>query len=102
MKIIYITGISLILSACAYYPKQIEVYDSDCNIKHKKLVLGKDKSNMHVGNCENEACIATLLTIPFQALVAGSIVVAGNVIYWLEKEGTCLLKDKNTENRISH
>ena len=83
------------LSACAYYPKQIEVYDTECNIKHKKLVLGKDKANMLVGNCENEGCIASLLTNPVQALVAGSIVVAGNIIYWLEKERTCLLKEKS-------
>ena len=95
MKIFYITGIALILSACAYYPKQIEAYDSDCNVNYKKLVLGKDKSNMRAGNCENETCIATLLTTPLQALVAGSIVVVGNVIYWLEKKGTCLLKEKS-------
>jgi len=86
---------ALMLSACAYHPKHVEVYDPECNIKHKKLVIGEDKSNMQVGNCENEACIASLLTIPLQALVAGSIVAAGNVIYWLEKEGTCLLKEKS-------
>ena len=95
IKIFNIIGISLILSACAYYPKQIEVYDSGCNVKYKKLVLGKDKSNMRIESCENEACIGALLTIPVQALVAGSIVVAGNEIYWLEKEGTCLLKEKS-------
>ena len=95
MKIFYIIGITLILSACAYYPKQIEVYDSECKINHKKLVLGKDKTNMRVGNCENEGCIANLLTIPVQALVAGSVIIVGNIIYWLEKEGTCLLKEKS-------
>jgi len=81
------------LSACAYYPKQIEVYDSGCNVTYKKLVLGKDKSNIGVGSCKNEVCIASLLSIPLQALVAGSVIVAGNVIYWFEKEGTCLLKE---------
>ena len=92
MKIIYISVIALMLSACAYYPKQVDVYDPDCKTKHKKLVLAKDESNMHIASCENEACIANLLTIPLQALVAGSIVITGNIIYWFEKEGTCLFK----------
>lgn len=95
MKNLLIIGIVFISSACAYYPKQVVVYDSDCNVNYKKLILKKDKSNMRVGKCENEACIASLLTIPLQALVAGSIVVAGNIVYWFEKEGTCLLKDKS-------
>jgi len=40
---------------------------------------------MGVESCENTACIAALLSIPLQALVAGSIVATGNVIYWFEK-----------------
>jgi hypothetical protein len=94
MKTIYITVILLILGGCAYYPKKVEIYDTDCNIQFKKLILEKDNTNMRVKNCENEACIASLLAIPMQAFVAGSIVVAGNVVYWLEKEGKCLLKDE--------
>ena len=82
-----------ILIGCAYYPKQVEVYDADCNITFKKLVLQRSDSNLQVADCENEACIAALLAIPMQALVVGSIVVAGNVVYWLEKEGQCVLKN---------
>jgi len=99
IKIFCIIGTAVNLSACAYYPKQIKVYDSDCNIEYKKLVLGNDKSNMRVASCENEACIAAILSIPLQALVAGSIVVAGNVVYWFEKEGTCLLKKSHKLSR---
>ena len=99
MKLIYITVITLVLSSCAFYPKEVEIYDAECNIKYKKLILESSKSNMKVGNCENEACIASLLTIPLQAIVAGSIVLAGNVVYWLEKEGTCLLSDNSKKSK---
>ena len=54
--------------------------------------MKQSNSNMGIGNCDNEACIAALLSIPMQALVAGSIVIAGNAVFWLEKEGKCILK----------
>ena len=93
MKFFYYAIIITILSNCAYYPKQVEVYDQDCNIQFKKLILQRSDSNMSVSDCENEACIASLLSIPMQALVAGSVVIAGNAVYWLEKEGKCVLRD---------
>ncbi len=89
-----ITGIiAFLLTGCAYYPKQIEYYDAECNITYKKLILKNSEFGMRQGSCQNEACIATLLSIPVQALVAGSIVVAGNTVFWLEKEGKCILKE---------
>ncbi len=78
----------LFLTACVYYPKQIKVYDEQCQIQHKKLVLERSK-NIRLGECSDDACIASLLSIPFQALVAGTLVVAGNVVYWFEKQGDC-------------
>ena len=93
MKSFFVIATITVLFGCAYYPKQVEVYDEDCNIEFKKLVLQRWESNMQVADCENEACIAALLAIPMQALVVGSIVVAGNVVYWLEKQGKCVLKD---------
>lgn len=80
------------MSSCAYYPKQVERYDSDCKIHYKQLELEESKKNMLVGSCSDESCIAALLSIPIQAIVAGTITIAGNVIYWLGKEGECLIK----------
>lgn len=47
---------------------------------------------MLTGHCSDETCIAQLLSIPLQAIVAGSITIVGNVVYWLGKEGECITK----------
>lgn len=92
MKLFIIFSLSITLCSCAYHPKQIEVYDSKCNITYKKLTV--QKPNIGI-SCNNESCIAALLSIPVQAIVVGSIVIAGNAISWLQKEGLCLLNDKS-------
>lgn len=46
-----------------------------------------------VTHCENEACVALLITAGVvsatTAIVSGSIVIVGNIIYWYEKRGLC-------------
>src|SRR5437016_3195047 len=88
-----IIGPALLISGCIYYPKRVEVYDSDCSIKTRKLVLGVITSN-GVGSCGSGsgagACLAAIAAVgPVTAVVSGSIVVVGNTLYWLEKEGRC-------------
>ncbi|MEN8179854.1 MAG: hypothetical protein ABFS39_14725 [Pseudomonadota bacterium] len=77
---------------CVFYPRQVQQYDADCEIKYKKLILEHNELRGIRINCTNEGCLAALLLIPIEAIVAGSIVVVGNTVYWLEKEGRCLLK----------
>ena len=88
-----IIGPALLISACVYYPTRVEVYDSDCSIKTRKLVLAVLPSNS-VGWCSSGsagACLAAIAAVgPVTAVVSGSIVVIGNTLYWLEKEGPCV------------
>jgi hypothetical protein len=77
----------------------VEVYDSDCDIKFKQFKVKKSDNWPQIDDCENEACIAKLLSIPMDALVVGSIVVVGNTVFWLEKEGKCLVKQKDNKNQ---
>jgi len=93
-----------LLNSRAFYPKQTLAYDSKCDTTDKQLTLQTSTTYMRIARCENEACIAALLAIPKQALVAGSVVIAGNTVYGLEKEGRCLLKDSSTaqNNRSAH
>jgi uncharacterized protein involved in cysteine biosynthesis len=93
MKLFALIMSIALLNGCAFYPQQVEHYDSRCKIHYKQLVLKQSGFGMRIEHCENEGCIAALLSIPVQALVAGSVVIAGNTVYWLEKEGECLLKD---------
>ncbi len=79
----------LILAGCFYYPKQVSFYDSDCRIVARKLVLEETGIGMVSIQCQNEACLLPLIPVAASALIAGSIVVAGNVIFWLEKQGAC-------------
>ncbi len=46
------------------------------------------------GHCANEGCVSLLVFLgavtAASAVVSGSIVVAGNAVYWLEKRGQCV------------
>jgi len=86
-------GVASLISGCIYYPKRVEVYNSDCNIKTRKLTLGVIASNS-VPNCSGGnagACLAAIAAVgPVTAVVSGSIVVIGNTLYYMEKIGPCV------------
>ncbi len=95
-RLLVVWTVCLIQAGCVFfYPKQVQYYDADCEVKYKQLVLEHTRLNGIRINCTNEECIAVLLLIPLEALVAGSIVIVGNTVYWLEKEGRCLIKSEN-------
>jgi len=77
------------VSGCIAYPKKIEYYDYECNIQSRKLLLtAESMKNLH---CGDKACMAAILGVSAgSVIVSGSIVVAGNTVYWLEKQGKCV------------
>lgn len=101
-KIIAIIALSLFISSCVFYPKKIEYYDDHCNIVSRKLVLETEKMNgtscsgSNSNDPESQICLAYLAGIitlsAASAIVSGSLVVVGNTVYWLEKEGRCIAK----------
>ncbi len=82
-----------LLQSCVYVPRTIEVYDANCQIESRQMVLALHQIGT-MGHCANEGCVALLVFIgavtAASAVVSGSIVVAGNVVYWLEKRGQCV------------
>ena len=54
-----------------------------------------------LGGCSNEGCAVLLAAVGVvsaaSAVVSGSVVVTGNVVYWLEKKGSCLGQKKTAE-----
>ena len=89
-KISFIIITTLLISSCCYHPRKVEFYDQECQIESKKLVLEATLVNV-TANCQNEECIIALLVPSVaSAVVSGSIVIVGNVVYWLEKQGKCL------------
>jgi len=96
-----IVALSFFVSGCVFYPRTIEYYDAGCDIKYRTLVLGteemkKDCSGQKLKDPQSEACFALVVAMSAgSAIVSGSIVVVGNTVYWLEKQGKCLAKQKS-------
>ena len=82
----------LLLQACVFVPRTVEVYNSDCQVMSRKMEL-KPIQIAGIYGCSNADCAAFLVvagaTAAASAVVSGSIVVVGNVVYWLEKQGYC-------------
>lgn len=75
-------------SCIIFVPAYIHKNDKDCKLLSKDLTLetygGFDAS------CPPEICLAPLLASAASTLVvSGSIVLVGNTVHWLERQGTC-------------
>jgi hypothetical protein len=82
----------LLLQACIVVPQTREVYDPECRMLTKEIVL----ETAVIGRfqaCQGEGCIAVLVTTgavtAATAVVSGSIALVGNVAYWIERQGRC-------------
>jgi hypothetical protein len=84
---------ALSLAGCVVVPQTREVYDPDCQVHHKQIVLEAAVIG-HFGSCGGDACAAAMATFGIvavaTAVVSGSIAVVGNVLYWAEKQGRCV------------
>jgi hypothetical protein len=89
--------VAALLAACVYVPRTTEVYDEDCRIQAKQMTLDVQQVGIFL-HCHGRACSAMLVTLGAvtvaSAIVSGSIVVAGNVVYWFEKRGRCLMQEE--------
>jgi hypothetical protein len=75
----------------------VSSHDEDYGIIYEKLVLEYEQEKLlKAKNCESEVCIAQPLKKTYgltaETVVASSVVIAGNGIYWLKKQGACLAK----------
>ncbi len=81
------------LQACVVVPRTTEFYDADCHITTRQMRLETVQIGV-LGRCSNVGCATALVVIgataAATAVVSGSIVVVGNVVYWLEKQGRCV------------
>jgi hypothetical protein len=93
-----VLAISFFVSGCFFSPRTIEYYDAECDIKFRTVVLvneeiKKDCSGQKLKDPQSEGCFAVVVAMSAgSAIVSGSIVVVGNTVYWLEKQGKCLAK----------
>jgi len=92
-------GLSLTASGCFYYPRTVEYYDADCEIRARQMVLRSEAMQVSCSGYSTQSqatgCLALILGVSAgSAIVSGSIVVAGNTVYWLEKRGRCIAKSQ--------
>ena len=84
----------LVLAACVYLPRTTSAYDEDCQVETRHMRLEATQIGA-IGSCTNRDCAYVLVAIgavaAATAVVSGSIVLVGNVVYWLERQGKCAL-----------
>jgi len=90
-----------LLYGCAF-PKTVRVYDEECQVMARQMVLDVKQVN-DSQKCSNNDCIAEFVgaaaLLAASTVISGTIVVAGNMVYWLEKKRSC--KPKATVNEPS-
>ena len=90
----------LFIQSCVYLPETIKDSNLHCKLYTKEYTLNPDNKatdffmKTNISNCSNDSCLGGLLVaasvIPVTTfIVSGSIVLVGNTVHWLEKEGTC-------------
>lgn len=94
-RLIIVLFLSNLIISCAFTPdiSKNQGYTKNCKMFTKKLSLGTQPIKGKLCNTGDDpkACLYTLgVVVPVASfIVSGSIVIAGNVIHWLEFQGTC-------------
>lgn len=81
-----------LVQACVFVPRTVQIGDSRCQsvARHMQLEVVQIAAIHH---CVNEGCAALVIaagvTAAASLIVSGSIVLVGNVAYWLERSTQC-------------
>ncbi len=93
MKVLMAVLLISLVSGCAFYPKaQQTEADSECGLYFKKLTVDVTSSRIECqggGNAAGTCIILAGVVAGGTAVVSGSIVLVGNTLHWLEKQGKC-------------
>jgi len=81
------------LGGCIYLPQTTVMYDQACHIQARHMTMQPVQIGA-LGHCQGQGCAELLVAAgavaAASAAVSGSIVIAGNVVYWFEKQGRCI------------
>ncbi len=82
----------LLIQGCVFVPITTEAYDPGCRITSRQMKL-QPVQVASLGSCRGNECAGLLVligaTAAASAVISGSIVVVGNIVYWFEKQGLC-------------
>ena len=81
-----------LMSACVVVPVTTEDYDADCQAITHHMEL-RTVQVAAINQCNGQGCqvviVAALGVTAASAIVSGSIVVVGNMVYWAERRTGC-------------
>lgn len=95
LRSLLLSGLALGLTGCAYWvkPKTVTRYDDECEIGFRHMTLTAEQVPLLSTACTGAMCgeqaVAQLILTPLSAIVSGSIVLVGNTVYWMQKQGRC-------------
>ena len=85
--------LTLLLQACVFVPRTTTKFDEDCHILARHMTM-EPVQIAQLSSCTNSQCtefmVVAGITAAASAVISGSIVIVGNVVYWMEKQGRCL------------
>ena len=92
--IILLAPVLLLLTGCVFLPKVDEEKVPKCQLYTRELTVGALEFEPDFGNVQSGSDFVAVLTGyaaigAVSGIVSGSIVVTGNTIHWIEREGTC-------------
>jgi len=86
--------VAALLQGCVFVPRTTTTYDEECRTERRHMTLRPEQIG-YIGSCAGRDCVYVLVAFgavaATSAVVSGSIVVVGNVVYWLEKQGKCAI-----------
>jgi hypothetical protein len=89
---VFLMVAAALLQGCVFLPRSTSVYDEKCELHVRQMTL-EAHVGQFPGSCNGKECgyvlVALGLIAAGSAVVSGSIVVAGNAIYWAERYGRC-------------
>jgi hypothetical protein len=75
-----------------FVPRTTQVYDPVCQTVSRHMVL-QEVQVAAIQGCQNEGCVALVVfagaVSAASVVVSGTIVITGNIAYWLEKQAQC-------------
>lgn len=81
-----------LLHGCVVVPRTTETYDEECNFYTRQVTLDAAYIGA-IGHCQGPDCAYALAALGIvaaaSAVVSGTIMIAGNVVYWIERQGKC-------------
>lgn len=79
-----------LLQACVMVPRTVHEVDPRCGTTVRRMEL-EPVQIAAISGCSNDGCVVLLaaagVTAAVSTIVSGSIAIAGNAVYWLERQG---------------